>query len=108
MQRGAFLATLAAACTPRLTWAEVGSPAFLAAGKEGDVFVLHDLTTAGQSLFRTRRGRCFCLPSRHLRAGAGLWNRHRLTQAEGLQFNGHGTFSADGSLLMTSEVVADT
>ena len=52
MQRRAFLATLAAACAPRLTWAEVGSPAFLAAGKEGEGFVLHGLSAAGQSLFQ--------------------------------------------------------
>jgi hypothetical protein len=34
--------------------------------------------------------------------------RARLTPPEGMQFNGHGAFSADGTLLMTSEVVAET
>ncbi|TAG29772.1 MAG: DUF1513 domain-containing protein, partial [Rhodobacterales bacterium] len=33
---------------------------------------------------------------------------NRLTPPDGLQFNGHGVFSADGSLLLTSEVVAMT
>jgi uncharacterized protein len=33
---------------------------------------------------------------------------HRLTPPEGHQFNGHGCFSADGSMLMTSEVVGAT
>jgi len=33
---------------------------------------------------------------------------HRLTPPDGMQFNGHGAFSLDGSLLMTFEVVADT
>ena len=34
--------------------------------------------------------------------------QHQLTPPEGRQFNGHGAYSLDGSLLMTSEVVADT
>jgi uncharacterized protein len=33
--------------------------------------------------------------------------RHRLSPPAGRQFNGHGAFSADGGLLMTSEVVAE-
>jgi uncharacterized protein len=33
--------------------------------------------------------------------------RHRLTPPDGMQFNGHGAYSLDGSLLMTSEVVAE-
>jgi uncharacterized protein len=32
---------------------------------------------------------------------------HRLVPPDGRQFNGHGAFSADGALLMTSEVVAE-
>jgi hypothetical protein len=126
MQRRAFLATLAAACAPRLTWAEVGSPAFLAAGKEGEGFVLHGLSTAGGSLFRIPLpGRGHAAAAHPVRAEAVAFARRpgtfalvidcgtgavraRLTPPEGMQFNGHGAFSADGTLLMTSEVVAET
>jgi uncharacterized protein len=126
MRRRAFLATLAAACAPRLTWAEVGNPAFLAAGKEGEGFVLHGLSAAGQSLFGialpdrghaaaahpvraeavafARRPGTFALV---IDCGTGTV-RHRLAPPHGMQFNGHGAFSKDGSLLMTSEVEAET
>ena len=126
MQRRTFLASLAAACTPRVTWAEVGLPAFLAAGKVGEDFFLHGLGTAGQSLFQIPLpGRGHAAAAHPLRAEAVAFARrpgtfalvidcgtgavsHRLSPPEGLQFNGHGAFSADGSLLMTSEVVAET
>ncbi|GLS85887.1 hypothetical protein GCM10010873_08610 [Cypionkella aquatica] len=127
--RRAFLAGLAsglsAASLPRVSWAEVGSPAFLAAGKLGDDFVLHGLSAAGDSLFEIglpARGHAAAAhPSQALavafarRPGTfalvldcltGV-TRHRLTPPEGRQFNGHGAFSMDGSLLMTSEVVAE-
>lgn len=126
MQRRTFLATLAASLAPRLTWADVGAPAFLAAGKRDQDFFLHGLTAIGTSLFR------IALPGRGHAAAAhpslaeavafarrpGTFAlvidcasgevRHRLTPPEGLQFNGHGAYSVDGSLLMTSEVVAET
>ena len=126
MQRRTFLATLAASLAPRLTWAEVGSPAFLAAGKRGEDFFLHGLAATGSSLFQ------IALPGRGHAAAAhpslaeavafarrpGTFAlvidcatgemRHRLTPPDGMQFNGHGAYSADGSLLMTSEVVAET
>lgn len=126
MRRRTFLATLAAAMAPRLTWADVGAPAFLAAGKRGEDFYLHGLAATGTTLFRIE------LPARGHAAAAhpllaeavafarrpGTFAlvidcatgeiRHRLTPPEGLQFNGHGAFSADGALLMTSEVVAET
>ena len=35
----------------RVSWAEVGGPAFLAAGKAGDAFLLHGLSAQGQNLF---------------------------------------------------------
>jgi hypothetical protein len=126
MQRRAFLATLAAACAPRLTWAEVGSPAFLAAGKEGEDFVLHGLSAEGRSLFGIALpGRGHAAAAHPVRAEAVAFARRpgtfalvidcgtgavraRLTPPEGMQFNGHGAFSADGSVLMTSEVVAET
>ena len=122
--RRAFLAGLAAASLPRVSWAEVGSPACLAAGKLGDEFVLHGLSAAGESLFEiglparghaaaahpsqalavafARRPGTFALVLDCLTGAV----RHRLTPPEGRQFNGHGAFSNDGALLMTSEVVA--
>jgi hypothetical protein len=122
--RRAFLAGMAAACLPAPTWADVGSPAFLAAGKHGNGFVLHGLSALGVSLFNID------LPARGHAAAAhptqaiavafarrpGTFAvvldcltgrvRHQLTPPLGRQFNGHGAFSADGSLLMTSEVEA--
>lgn len=122
--RRAFLASLAAISLPRLSWADVGSPAYLAAGKMAADFVLHGLTATGQSLFRIP------LPARGHAAAAhpelpqavafarrpGAFAlvidcftgavRHQLTPPDGRQFNGHGVFSADGKWLMTSEVVA--
>ncbi len=126
MQRRTFLATLAASLTPRLSWADVGAPAFLAAGKRGDEFFLHGLTATGISLFQISlpgRGHAAAAHPLHAEAVAfarrpGTFalvidcatgaTRHRLTPPEGMQFNGHGAYSLDGSLLMTSEVVAET
>lgn len=126
MRRRAFLASLAAALTPRLTWADVGAPAFLAAGKLGEAPVLHGLTATGDSLFRlTLPARGHAAAAHPLLAEAVAFARrpgtfalvidcatgavrHRLTPPEGMQFNGHGAYFADGALLMTSEVVAET
>ncbi len=124
--RRAFLAGLACASLPRLSWADAGSPAYLAAGKLGeDSFVLHGISAAGHSLFQidlparghaaaahpqrpeavafARRPGTFALV---LNCVTGLVS-HRLTPPEGRQFNGHGAFSPDGSVLMTSEVIAE-
>jgi hypothetical protein len=126
MQRRAFLASLAAACAPRLTWADVGAPAFLAAGKRGEDFFLHGLSAAGESLFQLPLpGRGHAAAAHPTRAEAVAFarrpgtfalvidcatgeTRHHLAPPEGIQFNGHGAYSADGTLLMTSEVVAET
>jgi uncharacterized protein len=123
--RRAFLAGLAAAGLPRLAWADAGSPAYLAAGKLDEDYVLHGLSDAGTSLFHIplpARGHAAAAhPTRAeavafarrpgtyalvLDCALGLV-RHRLTPPEGRQFNGHGAFSADGAILMTSEVVAE-
>lgn len=122
--RRAFLAGLAAASLPRTAWADLGSPAFLAAGKSGDAFWLHGLTAGGESLFRIAlpaRGHAAATHPTECLAVAfarrpGLFalvidcatgtTRHQLTPPPGRQFNGHGAFSHDGALLMTSEVVA--
>jgi hypothetical protein len=126
MQRRAFLATLAASLTPRLTWADIGAPAFLAAGKRGEGFFLHGLATTGESLFQIALpGRGHAAAAHPTRAEAVAFarrpgtfalvidcatgaTRHRLAPPDGMQFNGHGAYSVDGSLLMTSEVVAET
>ncbi len=126
MQRRAFLASLAAACAPRMTWADVGAPACLAAGKRGEDFFLHGLSATGTSLFQIALpGRGHAAAAHPAQAEAVAFarrpgtfalvidcatgrTRHRLTPPEGLQFNGHGAYSADGTLLMTSEVVAET
>jgi hypothetical protein len=126
MQRRTFLASLAASLAPRLTWADVGAPAFLAAGKQGEAFFLHGLATTGISLFQIALpGRGHAAAAHPTRAEAVAFarrpgtfalvidcatgeTRHRLTPPDGMQFNGHGTYSADGTLLMTSEVVAKT
>ena len=126
MRRRTFLATLAATCTPRLGWAEVGDPAFLAAGKQGDSFFLHGLAASGQTVFELPLpGRGHAAAAHPTLAEAVAFARrpgtfalvidcatgiatHRLAPPKGMQFNGHGAFSADGTLLMTSEVVAET
>lgn len=123
--RRAFLAGLAAAGLPRLAWADAGNPSYLAAGKVGEDYVLHGLSDAGASLFHLplpARGHAAAAhPTRAeavafarrpgtyalvLDCALGLV-RHRLSPPEGRQFNGHGVFTADGRLLMTSEVVAE-
>jgi hypothetical protein len=104
----------------------VGSPRFLAAGREGERFVLHGLSAAGETTFAIDlpgRGHAACAhPGRPLavafarrpgsfalvldcRTGAAV---ARLTPPAGRQFNGHGTFAAGGEVLLTSEVVAET
>lgn len=128
MHRRGFVASLLAVSTaPRLGWAAVGSPSFLAAARDPDgSFALYGLDTNGASTFRVP------LPARG-HAGAGhpslaeavVFARrpgafaivldcargqvlHRLTPPEGRQFNGHGVFSADGAALFTSEQRSDT
>lgn len=91
----------------------------------GGDFVLHGLDEAGGSLFALplpARGHAAAAhPSRPLAVAfarrPGIFAlvtdcrtgevAHRLTPPDGRQFNGHGAFSRDGSLLMTSEVVAE-
>lgn len=120
-----FLAGMAIAALPHRVWADAGSPACLAAGKLGEDFVLHGLAQSGESRFSIAlpaRGHAACAhPVQPLavvfarRPGtyalvidcvSGLL-RHHLAPPAGRQFNGHGAFNTDGSLLMTSEVVAE-
>jgi hypothetical protein len=123
--RRGFLAGLAALSFPVPTWADAGSPEYLAAGKIDGSFVLYGLDGTGQNLFSLplpARGHAAAAhPTRPLAVAfarrPGTFAlvldcrtgkvAHRLAPPEGRQFNGHGAFSADGSLLMTSEVVAE-
>jgi uncharacterized protein len=119
--RRAFLAGMAAAALPRLTWADAGSPAYVAAAKTGDAFALYGLTAEGAAVFTVplparghaaaahptrpevvafaRRPGTFALVMNAARGTVA----HRLAPPDGMQFNGHGTFSADGAVLYTSE-----
>ncbi|AUH34509.1 DUF1513 domain-containing protein [Paracoccus tegillarcae] len=115
-------ALLAASAIPRLSWADAGSPAFLACAREpDDSFALYGLSAAGEDRFRVR------LPARgHAGAGhplrpeavvfarrpgtyalvidcAGGKVMHRLTPPEGRQFNGHGVYLDGGDVLVTTE-----
>jgi uncharacterized protein len=121
-RRGFLASILAASAVPSLTWADAGSPAFLAAAREPDGnFALFGLTAAGQDTFRIP------LPTRgHAAAGhptapeAVAFARRpgtfafvincvdgqvmsRLEAPQGRHFYGHGTFSADGDILFTTE-----
>jgi hypothetical protein len=126
-RRGFLASLLAAGAAPRLGWAAVGNPSYLAAAQEPDGgFALYGIDRHGGSTFRVP------LPARG-HAGAGhptiaeavAFARrpgtfaividcargdvlHRLTPPEGRQFNGHGVFSADGTALFTSEQRSNT
>lgn len=124
--RRAFLAGLAVLALPRPTWADAGNPMYLAAAKQGERYFLHGLGQAGDSVF------ALLLPARGHAAAAhpsqplavafarrpGTFavvincatgkETARFAPPEGRQFNGHGAFSADGGVLYTSEVDADT
>ncbi len=123
--RRAFLAGLAAASLPRPSWADVGNPAYLAAAKHGDRFELHGLSDTAQSLFTVplpARGHAGCAhpaqavcvafarrPGTYALVIDALRGtvQHQLTPPANRHFNGHGTYSADGSLLYTVEQAAD-
>ncbi|NBD30251.1 MAG: DUF1513 domain-containing protein [Alphaproteobacteria bacterium] len=126
-RRDVLASLLAASTSPRLGWAAVGSPAYLAAARDADGrFALYGLSEAGAATFRVP------LPARGhagaahpTRAEAVAFARrpgdfalvidctsgavlHRLAPPEGHHLNGHGTFSEGGRLLFTSEQVAET
>ncbi len=118
-------ALLAASALPSLSWADAGSPLYLAAAREPDGgHALFGLDGAGRDTFRVP------LPTRgHAAAGhphkplavafarrPGVFAlvidcadgrvRHRLDLPEGRRFNGHGAFCAQGDVLYTSEIEA--
>lgn len=121
--RRRFLKSLAAASAlPALSWADAGSPAYLAAARQPDgAFRLHGLTQAGRALFSlplpTRGHAAAAHPMRPeavafarrpgtyaivLDCVSGRIAR-RLDAPEGRHFYGHGCFSADGAHLFTTE-----
>lgn len=122
--RRGFLAGLAAvALSPPPSWADAGSPSFLAAARSLDgTFALYGLDSAGQRVFSVP------LPERgHAAAGhpsrpeAVAFARRpgtfalvidcretgrliaRLDAPPGRHFYGHGAYSSDGALLFTTE-----
>ena len=121
--RRSFLAgLLAAASAPSLSWADAGSPAYLAAAKEpSGAHALFGLAASGQDVFR------IALPDRGHAAAAhptapeavafarrpGTFAlvidcvsgdlKHRLHAPEGRHFYGHGAFIANGDVLVTPE-----
>lgn len=121
--RRSFLAgMLAAGLVPRTTWADVGAPMFLSAGRRPDGgYVLCGLNAVGDVTFE------ISLPARGHAAAAhpslaqavafarrpGTFaivldcltgvEEARLTPPAGRHFYGHGTYSADGDLLFTTE-----
>lgn len=126
-RRGFITALAAAAMAPRMGWAAVGNPAYLAAARDPDgAFALYGIDPAGETTFRVglparahagaahparaeavvfaRRPGLFALVL-DCRTGAVL---HRLSPPEGNHFNGHGCYGGNGDLLFTSEQRADT
>ncbi|MEL6196356.1 MAG: DUF1513 domain-containing protein [Pseudomonadota bacterium] len=121
--RRAFVAAASAAgLAPSLGWADVGSPRYLAAARlaEGR-YALFGLDASGRDLFGLalpERGHAAAVhpdaaiavafarrPGRFalvIDCAAGVVRR-RLEAPEGRHFYGHGTFSRDGALLMTTE-----
>lgn len=121
-RRGFLAGLLAAGMAPAASWADLGTPAFLSAGKTADgSHVLAGLTEAGEVLFQRdlpARGHAAAAhPSRpeavafarrpgrfadviDCRSGARL---ARLEPPSGHHFYGHGVFTPDGGLLMTTE-----
>lgn len=122
-RRGFLASLLATAAVPTLTWADAGSPDFLAAAREPDGgFALFGLTAQGRETFRIP------LPARG-HAGAGHPVRpeavtfarrpgtyalvidcargqllRTLAAPQGQHFSGHGAISADGEILFTGEI----
>ncbi|MDD8023132.1 MAG: DUF1513 domain-containing protein [Paracoccaceae bacterium] len=127
MKRRAFLASLvAAAAIPRASWADAGNPAYLAAARDpSGGYALWGLSEAGERLFsQSLPGRGHAATAHPTRPEAVAFARRpgtfalvidcasgaltaRLTPPEGRQFNGHGVYSGDGTVLFTSEVVAE-
>ena len=121
--RRAFIAGLiATGLSPKPTWADAGSPAFLSAAKKPDGrYVLCGLRADGQIAFElVLPARGHAATAHPIRPEAVAFARRpgtyalvlecadgrqkaRLEAPKGRLFYGHGAFSADGELLFTTE-----
>lgn len=123
MKRRQFMATLLATGTlPALSWADAGSPAFVAAAKEADgSYTLYGLAANGDDTFRVPLpGRGHAAAAHPTAPEAVAFARRPGTFAlvincatggivetlhspEGRHFYGHGAFVAGGDILVTTE-----
>ncbi|GAA6149216.1 DUF1513 domain-containing protein [Pseudooceanicola nitratireducens] len=121
--RRGFLASLLAASTmPRLSWADAGNPAYLAAAREGDGgYALFGLSETGADVFRIPLpGRGHAATAHPTAPEAVAFARrpgtfalvidcvtghvaHRLESPSGRHFYGHGAFVSGGEILCTTE-----
>ncbi|WP_136637144.1 DUF1513 domain-containing protein [Pseudooceanicola onchidii] len=121
-RRGFLASLLASAAVPRLSWADAGDPAYLAAAKEPDgQYALFGLSAAGQDVFRIALpGRGHAATAHPSAPEAVAFARrpgtfalvidcasgtlaHRLEAPEGHHFYGHGAFLDGGAVLCTTE-----
>jgi hypothetical protein len=121
-RRGFLLGVAAASLTPRLTWADAGSPAFVGAARDqnGD-FALYGLNAEAQIVFRVDLpARGHAAAAHPTRPEAVAFARrpgtyalvvdcaqgqvvHHLRAPEGRHFMGHGVFVQGGDILVTTE-----
>lgn len=121
-RRGFLAGLLAASAIPSLSWADAGSPAYLAAAREADgTFAMFGLNALGQDIFRIplpARGHAACahpmVPeavafARRPGTYALVMNcvsgavSARMQAPVGRHFNGHGVYLSDGDTLCTPE-----
>ncbi|WP_375175546.1 DUF1513 domain-containing protein [Pseudooceanicola sp.] len=121
-RRGFLASLLASAALPRLSWADAGSPAYLAAAREAEGrYALFGLTAEGADVFRIPLpGRGHAATAHPSAPEAVAFARrpgtfalvidcvtgqvaHRLDSPEGRHFYGHGAFIAGGDILCTTE-----
>lgn len=121
-RRGFLAGLIASSLVPATTWADVGSPSFLAAARLPDGgFALCGIDAAGVILFQIPiPARGHAAAAHPIRAEAVAFARRpgtfatiidcasgtevaRLTCPEGRHFYGHGAFSTDGATLFTTE-----
>ena len=121
-RRGFLAGLLAATAIPRLSWADAGNPAYLAAAREADgTFAMFGLDILGQDIFRIplpTRGHAACAHPTAPEAVAfarrpGTYAlvidcvsgevTARMDAPVGRHFNGHGIYLSDGDTLCTPE-----
>lgn len=121
-RRGFLAGLLASGLAPQATWASLGSPAFLSAGKAADgSYILAGLSPSGGILFQLPiPARGHAAAAHPHRAEAVAFARRpgrfadvincatgtriaRLEPPAGRHFYGHGVFSPDGQRLFTTE-----